>query len=202
MLVLGIDPGLTRCGVGVVTGDVGRPLSLVDVGVIASPSGAPLADRLLLIDQQIGAWLDRHVPDAVAVERVFSQHNVRTVMGTAQVSGLALVAAARRGIPVATYTPSEMKAAVTGSGRADKQQVGAMVTRLLRLPHKPTPADAADALGLAICHVWRGGAQARFQNAVRRHTAAAAAPRTAAAPGSPGNQTVGGSAVATRRSST
>ncbi len=102
------------------------------------------------------------------MERVFSQHNVRTVMGTAQVSGLALVAAARRGIPVATYTPSEMKAAVTGSGRADKQQVAAMVTRLLRLPHRPTPADAADALGLAICHVWRGGAQARFQTAVRR----------------------------------
>ncbi len=171
MLVLGIDPGLTRCGVGVVTGDVGRPLSLVDVGVLTSSSDAPLADRLLLIDQQIGAWLDRHTPDAVAVERVFSQHNVRTVMGTAQVSGLALVAAARRGIPVATYTPSEMKAAVTGSGRADKQQVGAMVTRLLRLPRKPTPADAADALGLAICHVWRGGAQARFQTAVRRHTA-------------------------------
>ncbi|QIK66643.1 crossover junction endodeoxyribonuclease RuvC [Nocardioides sp. HDW12B] len=174
MLVLGIDPGLTRCGVGVVTGDVGRPLSLVDVGVLTSPAGASLADRLLLIDQQIETWLDRHTPDAVAVERVFSQHNVRTVMGTAQVSGLALVAAARRGIPVATYTPSEMKAAVTGSGRADKQQVGAMVTRLLRLPQKPTPADAADALGLAICHVWRGGAQARFQDAVRRHTAGVA----------------------------
>lgn len=171
MLVLGIDPGLTRCGIGVVSGDVGRPLSLVDVGVLKSPADAPLSDRLLLIDQQIEAWLERHRPDAVAVERVFSQHNVRTVMGTAQVSGLALVAAARRGIPVATYTPSEMKAAVTGSGRADKQQVGAMVTRLLRLPQRPTPADAADALGLAICHVWRGGAQARFHDAVRRHTA-------------------------------
>jgi crossover junction endodeoxyribonuclease RuvC len=171
MLVVGIDPGLTRCGVGVVRGDVGRPLTLVDVAVLRTPSDAALADRLHALDEQIGSWLDRHRPDALAVERVFSQHNVRTVMGTAQVSGLALVAAARRGIPVATYTPSEMKAAVTGSGRADKQQVGAMVTRLLRLPQRPTPADAADALGLAICHVWRGSAQARFQSAVRRHSA-------------------------------
>lgn len=175
MLVVGIDPGLTRCGVGVVQGDVGRQLALVDVGVLRTPADAALAQRLHSLDEQIGAWLDRHRPDALAVERVFSQHNVRTVMGTAQVSGLALVAAARRGIPVATYTPSEMKAAVTGNGRADKQQVGAMVTRLLRLPQRPAPADAADALGLAICHVWRGGAQARFQSAVRRHSAPPAA---------------------------
>jgi crossover junction endodeoxyribonuclease RuvC len=173
MLVVGIDPGLTRCGVGVVQGDVGRPLSLVDVAVLRTPADADLADRLHALDELFGSWLDRHRPDAVAVERVFSQHNVRTVMGTAQVSGLALVAAARRSIPVASYTPSEMKAAVTGSGRADKQQVGAMVTRLLRLPQRPTPADAADALGLAICHVWRGAAQARFQAAVRRATAVA-----------------------------
>jgi crossover junction endodeoxyribonuclease RuvC len=175
MLVVGIDPGLTRCGVGVVAGDVGRPLSLVDVGVLRTPADADLAHRLHTLDELMGSWLDRHRPDALAVERVFSQHNVRTVMGTAQVSGLALVAAARRGIPVATYTPSEMKAAVTGNGRADKQQVGAMVTRLLRLPQRPTPADAADALGLAICHVWRGGAQARFRSAVSRHAAGAGA---------------------------
>jgi crossover junction endodeoxyribonuclease RuvC len=176
MLVVGIDPGLTRCGVGVVQGEVGRPLSLVDVTVLRTPADTALADRLHALDELLGSWLDRHRPDAVAVERVFSQHNVRTVMGTAQVSGLALVAAARRGIPVATYTPSEMKAAVTGSGRADKQQVGAMVTRLLRLPQRPTPADAADALGLAICHLWRGAAQARFEAAVRRRAPAAVAP--------------------------
>jgi crossover junction endodeoxyribonuclease RuvC len=171
--VLGIDPGLTRCGLGVVEGSVGRPLSMVEVGVVRTAADLPIAERLRLIDAGIEAWLERLAPDLVAVERVFSQHNVKTVMGTAQVSGLALVAAARRGIPVALHTPSEVKAAVTGNGRADKAQVGAMVTRLLRLPQAPTPADAADALALAICHIWRGGAQARLEAA-----AAAAGRRT------------------------
>jgi crossover junction endodeoxyribonuclease RuvC len=97
----------------------------------------------------------------VAVERVFSQHNVRTVMGTAQAGAVAIVCAARRGLPVALHTPSEVKAAVTGSGRADKDQVTAMVTRLLRVTDPPRPADAADALALAICHIWRGGAVLR-----------------------------------------
>jgi crossover junction endodeoxyribonuclease RuvC len=102
----------------------------------------------------------------VAVERVFSQHNVKTVMGTAQASGIALLVAARRGLPVALHTPSEVKAAVTGNGRADKDQVGAMVTRVLRLTEVPKPADAADALALAICHIWRGGASSRIEAAV------------------------------------
>ena len=101
------------------------------------------------------------------MERVFSQHNVRTVMGTAQASAVAMLCAARRGLPVALHTPSEVKAAVTGSGRADKAQVGAMVTRLLRLDAPPKPADAADALALAICHIWRGAAQNRLQQAAR-----------------------------------
>jgi crossover junction endodeoxyribonuclease RuvC len=166
MRVLGIDPGLTRCGLGLVEGSVGRPLTLVDVGVVRSGAGLPVAERLRIIDAGIEEWLERHAPDRVAVERVFSQQNVSTVMGTAQVSGLALVAAARRGIPVALHTPSEAKAAVTGNGRADKDQVGAMVTRLLRLPARPKPADAADALALAICHIWRGGAQERLAAAV------------------------------------
>jgi crossover junction endodeoxyribonuclease RuvC len=165
MRVLGIDPGLTRCGLGVVDGSVGRPLTMVEVGVVRTGADLPVAERLRLVDAGIEAWLDRHAPDRVAVERVFSQHNVRTVMGTAQVSGVAMVAAARRGIPVELHTPSEVKAAVTGSGRADKAQVGAMVTRLLRLPEAPTPADAADALALAICHIWRGGAAARIEAA-------------------------------------
>jgi crossover junction endodeoxyribonuclease RuvC len=169
MRVLGIDPGLTRCGVGVVEGNVGRPLSLVDVGVIRTDPQLPLEARLLLIEQGISQWCDRIQPDAISVERVFSQHNVRTVMGTAQASGIALLIAARRGIPVAVHTPSEVKAAVTGSGRADKQQVGAMVTRLLRLDSPPRPADAADALALAICHIWRGSAQSRLQAAVTKH---------------------------------
>jgi len=164
--VLGIDPGLTRCGVGVVDGSVGRPLTLVDVGVVRTASDLPVAHRLVAIEAGIEEWIERHQPDAVAVERVFSQHNVRTVMGTAQASGIALLAAARRGIPVALHTPSEVKAAVSGNGRADKAQVGAMVTRLLRLDAPPSPADAADALALAICHIWRGGAQARIDAAL------------------------------------
>jgi crossover junction endodeoxyribonuclease RuvC len=166
MRVLGIDPGLTRCGLGVVEGSVGRPLRMIEVGVIRTPPSSAVADRLWEIERSVDAWLDTHRPDAVAVERVFSQHNVRTVMGTAQASGIAMVAAARRGIPVTLHTPSEVKASVTGSGRADKAQVGAMVTRLLRLDTAPTPADAADALALAICHIWRGGAQSRIDAAL------------------------------------
>ncbi|WP_310963252.1 crossover junction endodeoxyribonuclease RuvC [Nocardioides terrisoli] len=166
MRVLGIDPGLTRCGLGAVEGAVGKPLRLIDVGVVRTSPDLPLAQRLVQIEQGIEEWLDAVRPDAVAVERVFSQHNVRTVMGTAQASGIALVAAARRGLPVASHTPSEVKAAVTGSGRADKAQVGAMVTRLLMLDAVPKPADAADALALAICHLWRGGAQERIAAAL------------------------------------
>ncbi len=166
MRVLGVDPGLTRCGLGVVEGASGRPLTMVAVGVVRTPATDDIGARLLAVACEIEAWLTEHRPDAVAVERVFSQHNVRTVMGTAQASAVAIVAAARAGIPVALHTPSEMKAAVTGSGRADKAQVGAMVTRILRLTEAPRPADAADALGLAICHVWRGGAQARVAAAL------------------------------------
>jgi len=166
MRVLGIDPGLTRCGVGVVDGSVGRPLTLVDVGVVRTAADQPIEQRLCLIEAGLEQWLDATQPDAVAVERVFSQHNVKTVMGTAQASGIALLVAARRGLPVALHTPSEVKAAVTGSGRADKAQVGAMVTRLLRLVETPRPADAADSLALAICHIWRGGAATRIEAAL------------------------------------
>jgi crossover junction endodeoxyribonuclease RuvC len=172
--VLGVDPGLTRCGLGVVEGAVGRPLSLVAVGVVRTSASADIGTRLVGIEQAIEAWLDEHQPDAVAVERVFSQHNVRTVMGTAQASAVAIVCAARRGLPVALHTPSEMKAAVTGNGRADKAQVAAMVTRILRLDEIPSPADAADALGLAVCHLWRGAARARLAAAVARSTAVVA----------------------------
>jgi crossover junction endodeoxyribonuclease RuvC len=166
MRVLGIDPGLTRCGLGVVEGSVGRPLSMVEVGVVRTAPDLATALRLCEIQLAVEAWIDTHRPDAVAVERVFSQHNVKTVMGTAQASGVAMAAAARRGIPVALHTPSEVKASVSGSGRADKAQVGAMVTRLLRLDAPPRPADATDALALAICHIWRGGAQARIDAAL------------------------------------
>ncbi|GGR20474.1 crossover junction endodeoxyribonuclease RuvC [Streptomyces netropsis] len=182
MRVLGVDPGLTRCGVGVVDGVAGRPLSMVGVGVVRTPADTDIAERLVLVERGIEQWLDEFQPEFVAVERVFSQHNVRTVMGTAQASAVAMLCAARRGLPVALHTPSEVKAAVTGSGRADKAQVGAMVTRLLRLDAPPKPADAADALALAICHIWRAPATNRLQDAVaahRRATAPHAAARVA-----------------------
>jgi crossover junction endodeoxyribonuclease RuvC len=166
MRVLGIDPGLTRCGLGVVDGDVGRPLSLVDVDVVRTGAELPVWDRLASIERGIEARLEEYLPDVVAIERVFARSDSSTIMGTAQASGIAMVAAARRGIPVALHTPSEVKAAVTGSGRADKAQVGAMVTRILRLDAVPKPADAADALALAITHIWRGGAQARIDAAL------------------------------------
>jgi crossover junction endodeoxyribonuclease RuvC len=156
--VLGVDPGLTRCGLGVVDGVPGRPPSLVATGVIRTGADEDIAARLLAIEEEIERWLTEYRPDAVAVERVFSQHNVRTVMGTAQAGAVAIVCAARHGLPVALHTPSEVKAAVTGSGRADKEQVTLMVMRLLRMTDRPTPADAADALALAICHLWRAPA--------------------------------------------
>lgn len=165
MRVLGVDPGLTRCGVGVVDGAPGKQLSLVHVDVIRTSPDDDIGTRLAGLERGIEAVLDQVSPDAVAVERVFSQHNVSTVMGTAQAGAIAIVCAARRGLPVALHTPSEAKAAVTGNGRADKAQVTMMVTRLLRLDVAPKPADAADALALAICHVWRGGAQTRLAQA-------------------------------------
>nr|WP_328841697.1 crossover junction endodeoxyribonuclease RuvC [Nakamurella leprariae] len=168
--VLGIDPGLTRCGVGVVDGEPGAPLRMVDVTVVRTSPDEDIAHRLLLVAQEVEQLLDRHRPDTVAVERMFSQANVRTVMGTAQAAGVVSLAAARRGIPVAWHTPSEVKAAVSGNGRAEKAQVATMVTRLLRLPAAPTPADASDALALAICQLWKGPVAARLleQGGARR----------------------------------
>jgi len=156
--VLGIDPGLTRCGFGVVDVAANRAARLVAVGVIRTDDASPIERRLLEIADGLDALFAEHSPDQAAVERVFAQHNVRTVMGTAQAAGLVLERAARRGVPVGMHTPSEVKAAVTGYGNADKRQVTAMVTRILGLDAPPTPADAADALALALCHAWRGGA--------------------------------------------
>lgn len=156
--VLGIDPGLTRCGVGVVDVDGARRATLVHVGVIRTPVDAPIGERLAGVAAGLRAVLSEHEPDAVAVERVFAQQNLQTVMGTAQASGVALLVAAEAGLPAATHTPSEVKAAVTGYGSADKRQVQAMIARILRLDSPPQPADAADALAIAICHAWRRGA--------------------------------------------
>lgn len=166
MRVLGIDPGLTRCGIGIVSGTPGSTLSLDGVGVIMTPTDADLDHRLLSLHSEITQWVQKYSPDVVAVERVFSQHNVRTVMGTAQAAGIALLVAAQNNIPVFMHTPSEVKAAVTGSGRANKAQVSEMVKRLLNLQEIPKPADSADALALAICHIWRGGANSKIKSAV------------------------------------
>lgn len=163
--ILGVDPGLTRCGFGVVVAH-GQQVRFVDAGVIWTPTDAPIEQRLLAVWTGLESLIEQHRPDAMAVERVYAQLNVRTVMGTAQVSGLALTLASLRDIPVATYTPTEMKAAITGSGRAEKAQITNMVQRLLRLDAPVKPADASDALGLAICHCWRGAAQARIARAV------------------------------------
>jgi crossover junction endodeoxyribonuclease RuvC len=173
--VLGVDPGLTRCGLGVIDGVPGRAPALVAADVLRTPAGDDVAARLLALEAGIGHWLAQYQPEAVAVERVFSQHNVRTVMGTAQAGAVAIVCAARRGLPVALHTPSEVKAAVTGTGRAGKDQVTAMVMRLLRMSDPPRPADTADALALAICHLWRGGMQRRLAAAAARPPGAEAA---------------------------
>ncbi|MHB1063276.1 MAG: crossover junction endodeoxyribonuclease RuvC [Georgenia sp.] len=157
MRILGVDPGMTRCGLGVVDAGAGRSVTLVDVGVIRTPADQSPHLRLLTIADAIDEWIDRLRPGAVAVERVFAQSNVRSVTGTSQVAGVAMLGAARADVPLALHTPSEVKAAVTGNGRAAKAQVQEMVRRILHLDAAPTPADAADALALAICHAWRGG---------------------------------------------
>jgi crossover junction endodeoxyribonuclease RuvC len=147
--------------------------------VVRTPATLELSRRLLRIEEAVEEWILTYRPDVVAVERVFAQHNVQTVMGTAQAAGVAMLVAARRGLPVALHTPSEVKAAITGSGRAGKDQVGAMVTRVLVLDAPSKPADAADALALATCHVWRGAATARLDTA--RQLAASHAARQRAA---------------------
>lgn len=162
MRVMGVDPGLTRCGLSVIEGGTGRRVIALDVDVVRTPSGEPLHRRLLTISDAVEYWMDTHRPDVIAIERVFANHNANTAMGTAQAGGVIALAAAKRDIDVHFHTPSEVKAAVTGNGRADKAQVTAMVTKILALQAKPTPADAADALALAICHCWRAPMIARM----------------------------------------
>jgi crossover junction endodeoxyribonuclease RuvC len=137
----------------------------LDVDVIRTPADEPLPRRLLTISEHVEHWLETHHPDVIAIERVFSQQNVSTVMGTAQAGGVVALAAGKRDIEVHFHTPSEVKAAVTGNGRAGKAQVTEMVTRILALQAKPTPPDAADALALAICHCWRAPMIARMAEA-------------------------------------
>lgn len=164
--MLGIDPGLTRCGVGVVDVERTRRGTLVHVGVIRSAPDAEIGERLAIVAAGIREVIAEFRPDAVAVERVFAQQNSHTVMGTAQASGVALLIAAESGLPAATHTPSEVKAAVTGYGSADKRQVQTMIARILRLDAPPQPADAADALAIALCHAWRRGGAVSAQSAL------------------------------------
>lgn len=171
MRVLGIDPGLTRCGIGVVDRDKANRLTLVDCGVIKTDSAAPLEQRLLILDQELNRWLREVKPDAIAVERVFSQLNVKTAMATGQAAGVALLLAAKSGLPIALHTPTEVKAAVTGSGRAGKTQVATMVVKILSLTEAPKPVDTTDALALAICHHWRGAGNQRLGAALKSERA-------------------------------
>lgn len=155
-VILGIDPGLTRLGVGLIRAGQGRTVSLIHVDVYRTPPSDDPAARIGALALQLESLLDTHKPDLVALERVFAQHNVRTVMGTAQISGVVFALAHARSIPVSLRTPSEVKAAVTGHGRATKSQVGTLVQSILGLSEVPKPADAADALALAITEAWRG----------------------------------------------
>jgi len=169
--ILGIDPGLTRCGVGIVDLNANRRASFVSVHVIRTPSASELPARLLELETELTGLFETFQPDAVAIERVFSQHNVSTAMGTAQASAVAMLIAARRNLSVSMYTPTEVKAAVTGYGRADKAQITAMITRLLNLSEPPKPADAADALALALCHAWKGHGRSRIAEHMAKHSA-------------------------------
>jgi crossover junction endodeoxyribonuclease RuvC len=182
--VLGIDPGLTRCGVGLIEAGSAREISLISVETISTDSKSELADRIGHIATRIENLITSSKPDAIAIERVFAQQNLRSVMGVAQVSGVVLMLASKHSIPVFMHTPSEVKAAVTGSGRANKVQVGNMVARILGLKAIPKPADSADSLAIAICHAWKsaGGtvseskemtaAQKKWQQAEQAATAA------------------------------
>jgi crossover junction endodeoxyribonuclease RuvC len=153
--VLGVDPGLTRCGVGVVDVEASRKVSLVSVAVFKSETSLDAATRVGKIGAMLAQLIDEAKPQSIAIERVYADSNVSTVMGTAQISGVVMFLAHQRGIPVTLHTPTEVKAAVTGSGRANKEQVGKMVASILGLREIPKPADAADSLAIAICHAWR-----------------------------------------------
>ncbi|CAB4717676.1 unannotated protein [freshwater metagenome] len=166
MRVLGIDPGLTRCGIGIVESMRPQHLEMIGVGVIKTSPEISLEYRLLELEVSLQQWVKDFSPDVIAIERVFSQLNVRTAMATGQAAGVALLLAARLDIPVAMHTPTEVKAAVTGSGRADKKQVALMVQKLLKLNEIPKPVDSTDALALAICHHWRGAANSKLEAAV------------------------------------
>lgn len=167
--VMGIDPGLTRCGLSVVQAGRGRQVLPIAVGVVRTPVHADLPRRLLELSDAVNEWMDQYQPDVVAIERVFERGNVSTVMQTAHGVGVLMLAAAQRELEVFMYTPSEVKKAISGNGRADKKQMTSMITRILGLAEPPKPADAADALALAVCHCWRAPLIER-QGAIEKET--------------------------------
>ena len=166
MFALGIDPGLSRCGYGAVSGHGGR-LSAVAYGHLTTPAELPVSERLARLWSDLEGLLDDLNPEVVVVERVLFQVNARTAMAVGQASGLALAAAARRDCPVVQYSPNEVKLAVAGYGSASKEQVQSMVKILLALPEDPRPADRADALALAITHLSGSGLRAAVGEAGR-----------------------------------
>lgn len=136
---------------------------MVAVGLVRTPRDAEPGERLVYLEEQLQLWIARFEPERVAIERVFADANVASVMTTAHASAVAILVATKAGLPIGFHTPTEVKAAVTGSGRADKAQVTSMVQRILGLAEPPKPADAADALALAVCHAWRGAATDRLR---------------------------------------
>lgn len=174
MRVLGVDPGLTRCGVGVIDGRPGHTPSLVHAGVINTASNLEIGERLALLERELVQLVAEYRPDAMAVERPFARSAVSTIVGTLQATGVVLLVGTRAGLQVAQHTPSEVKAAISGHGRADKAQVGHMVMRVLKLDAPPRPADAADAVALALCHLWRAPAIDRIALAQERRELALA----------------------------
>ncbi len=150
LTTLGIDPGTAILGFGVIRG-TSDPF-LVDVGVIETDAGSPMPERLVILHQRTSELIDRYRPDVLAIEQLFFARNVTTAIAVGQARGVVLLAAAQKGVPVAEYSPSEVKYAVVGYGKADKRQMQEMVRIILNLSHAPAPDDAADALAIALCH--------------------------------------------------
>lgn len=151
MIAIGFDPGTARLGYGIIGSDP-DPYA-IDYGVIVTSADQPMARRLLEIHQAVSELIDRHKPDAIAVELLYFARNVTTAMTVGQARGVVLLAAAQQGVPVGEYSPSEVKHAIVGYGKADKRQIQEMVRIMLGLASLPEPDDAADALAAAICHV-------------------------------------------------
>jgi crossover junction endodeoxyribonuclease RuvC len=165
--VLGIDPGTATMGYGVVSGTAGKPARLLECGVVRTRAGELLSDRLAVIFDGVTELMQRHQPDAVAVEGLFHGKNARSALLLGHARGVVLLAAARGGMSPAEISPAEVKRAVTGTGSASKAQVAAMVKRLLNLAAAPSPADAADGVAIALTYYMRLGTRVRTAGAAR-----------------------------------